>query len=118
MPEYRGTVDGQPAKIMYYPDRKQSVIYWGGAGAPDGPGHNHMVVNDAEKRDRAGRVVAPGPVSIHWMRENGRVVVDHGYNPDSRRKKRNKAQRDVGAMLVDAFRNAWEFNMRNLRGGR
>lgn len=52
-----------PAKVVYYPDRHQHQIYWGGRGRPDGPGHNHMTIQDKS------------PDAIHFMRENGRVVV-------------------------------------------
>ena len=42
-----GSVDGFPAKVMYYPDSKQTQIYWGGRGKPDGDRHNHATIQDS-----------------------------------------------------------------------
>ena len=91
-----GTVDGQPAKAVYHPERQQTHLYWGGRGAPDGPGHNHATI-----QDRA-------PDTFHFLRQNGRIVVNQSYNPQSK----SKFQRDIerrggwGAILRDAWRRA------------
>lgn len=77
-----GTIDNQPAKIIYYPDRKQTHIFWGGRGKPDGPGHNHATVLDSN------------PDAMHFMRVDGRVVVNQSYNPQA---KQSRYQQDLQA---------------------
>lgn len=76
-----GTIDGQLAKIVYHPDRKQTQIFWGGRGKPDGTGHNHATILDSN------------PDAMHFMRVNGRVVVNQSYNPQSQ----SRFQRDLQA---------------------
>ena len=76
-----GTVDGHPAIVKYYPDRRQTALYWGGRGTPDGPGHNHATILDSN------------PDAFHFLRENGRIVVNQSYNPQSK----SKFQRDLEA---------------------
>lgn len=76
-----GTIDGQPAKIVYQPSRKQTHIYWGGRGTPDGPGHDHAVVQDSN------------PNAMHFLRQGGRIVVNQSYNPQSK----SRFQRDIEA---------------------
>ncbi|MEO7617275.1 MAG: hypothetical protein ABIS59_00360 [Candidatus Saccharibacteria bacterium] len=76
-----GTMDGQPAKIVYNPDRKQTHIYWGGRGTPDGDGHNHATVQDSN------------PDAMHYLRVNGKVVVNQNYNPQSK----SRFQQDLEA---------------------
>jgi hypothetical protein len=66
------TVDGQPAKVIYYPDRRQTALYWGGRGKPDGPGQDHATINDSS------------PDEFHFLRVNGRIVVNQSYNPQSK----------------------------------
>ena len=95
----QGTVDGQPAKVIYYPDRRQTVLYWGGRGKPDGTGHNHATINDSS------------PDEFHYLRVNGRIVVDQSYNPQSK----SAFQRGIEAqggwlnMLREATRKALRF---------
>ena len=86
----QGTMDGQPAKVVYYPERKQTMIYWGGVGKPDGFGHNHATILDAN------------PDAIHFMRVNGQVVVNQGYNPNNPLHRRNQAAGAIVRFLRDA----------------
>lgn len=76
---HRGTIDGMPAKIVYHPARRQTYIYWGGRGRPDGPGHNHATVLDSN------------PDAFHFMRVDGKVVVNHSYSPLKALRQRRKA---------------------------
>lgn len=76
-----GTVDGKPAKVVYHPERRQTHVFWGGRGAPDGPGHNHGTIQDAS------------PDEFHFLRVDGRIVVNQSYNPQSK----SKFQRDIEA---------------------
>ena len=91
-----GSVDGHPAKVVYDPQRKQTQLFWGGRGVPDGPGHNHATIQDSS------------PDEFHFLRVNGGIVVNQSYDPKST----SKFQRDLqsrggwGGMLADAFRKA------------
>lgn len=80
--ESRGTVDGMPAKVVYHPDRKQTALFWGGLGRPDGPGHNHATIQDAN------------PDAFHFLRVAGKIVVNQSYNPAA---KQSRFQRDLQA---------------------
>lgn len=64
-------MDGKPAKIVILPERGQTHIYWGGVGKPDGPNHNHAVVQHSN------------PHNIHYLREGGKIVVDHNRDGES-----------------------------------
>ena len=92
----QGTIDGKPAKVIYYPERRQTVIYWGGRGKPDGPGHDHATILDSN------------PDAFHYLTINGRVVVNQSYNPQSQ----SRFQRDLQArggwlgILRDSLRRA------------
>jgi hypothetical protein len=88
-----GTMDGQPAMVFYYPERKQTVIYWGGRGKPNGPGHNHATILDSN------------PDAFHFLRMNGRIVVNQSYNPQSK----SRFQRDIEAYggWAGILRDAW-----------
>lgn len=79
--ESHGTVDGQPAKVVYHPDRRQTHVFWGGRGKPDGAGHNHGTIQDAS------------PDEFHFLRQNGRIVVNQSYNPQQK----SRFQRDIEA---------------------
>lgn len=98
---YYGTVDGECAKFIHYPERKQTQVYWGGLEKPDGIGHDHMTIQDISKHE------------AHFVRQNGRVVVDHSYDPNSPKKRRIKQKRDaaevIGSMLVDAWRGGLRY---------
>lgn len=91
-----GTIDGQPAKVVYDSGRRQTHIYWGGVGKPDGPGHNHATVQDSN------------PDAFHFMRQGGRVVVNQSYNPQSK----SRFQRDLdarggwGGLFLESLRRA------------
>jgi hypothetical protein len=103
MPRTYGTIDGQPAKIVYHPARRQTHIYWGGHGKPDGYGHNHAVVQDAN------------PDAVHFLRENGRIVVNHNARSHQERRQQEAAM-SIGRLLVDSTRKAlrfyrWSYNL-------
>jgi hypothetical protein len=77
-----GTMDGKPAKIIYDPDRRQTTIYWNGRGRSDGSFHDHATIQDSS------------PNEFHFMRLNGRVVVNQSCNPDPQAKY-SRFQRDL-----------------------
>jgi hypothetical protein len=82
-----GTVDGQPAKIVYHPGRRQTHVYWGGLGKPDGIGRNHAVIQDAN------------PDAFHYLRVGSELIVDQSYKPNDRGARRRKAGFDLAATL-------------------
>jgi hypothetical protein len=88
-----GSVDGIPAKVMYYPDSKQTQIYWGGRGKPDGEGHNHATIQDTN------------PDVFHFIRINGEVVIDQRLYS----KPKSRFQRDLEARggWIGLFREAF-----------
>jgi hypothetical protein len=96
--EYSGTVDGKPAKFVHYPERKQTQVYWGGYEKPDGKNHNHMTIQDINTH------------TAHFIRENGRVIVDHSYGSGKPEKRQIERKRDaaeaIGGMVVDSWRRA------------
>ena len=113
--EYHGTMNGEPAKFVHFPDQQKTDIYWGGIGKPDGVGRNHATVVHAEGTDTRFRA---GPDAFHFLRVNGQIIVDHAYEPKVESQRRRMQRSDAGALLAESFRKAWQFNMRNLRGGR
>ncbi len=110
---YYGTMDGQPAKFVYHPDRQQTFIFWGGLEKPDGFGHNHASIVHSE----AGDGFKVGPDSFHFLRQSGRIVVNHSYDPKNEQKRRQKVGDDIIGIFGTALRKAIDFNLRNLRGG-
>jgi hypothetical protein len=92
--EEYGTIDGTPAKIVRTPARQQMHIYWGGMGEPDGPGHNHMTIQDSN------------PDAVHFLRENGKIVVNHNYKPDNLGSRRQHAAQSIGQILLESWRRA------------
>lgn len=93
--EYRGTIDGQPALIKYYPERKQTVIFWGGTdGRPDGLFHHHATINDKS------------PDEFQYLRVDGRLVVNLGYNRDDINQRRMVTGFQVAEILRDSLRRA------------
>jgi hypothetical protein len=99
-----GTIDGAPAKIVYNSTNGKKDIYWGGRGAPDGPGHNHAVVFDSN------------PHATAYIRINGKVVADD--------RAQSRFQKDLAkrggwlGVFREAFGRAMRFNnaMYNLGG--
>jgi hypothetical protein len=87
-----GTVDGHPAKIVRYPERGQMHIFWGGMEKPDGIGHNHMTVQDSN------------PEAVHFLQQNGQIVVNHNYKQGSLGSRRQDVAQVIGPMLVQAWR--------------
>jgi serine acetyltransferase len=90
-----GTVDGEPAKIVYIPGSRKKDIYWGGRGAPDGPGHNHAVVMDSN------------PDAATFVRIDGRIVADKRYPENEGRWARGvRAQGGYSGIFMTALRRA------------
>jgi hypothetical protein len=99
-------VDGKPAKVVHNSDRKQTHVYWGGRGQPDGDGHNHATIQDAS------------PDRFHFLEINGRVIVNQSFNPADK----SHFQRDIEArggwigIFRDSLRRA--LRMYGIGGGR
>src|ERR1700733_5104444 len=88
-----GTVDGKPAKVVYHSERRQTHVFWGGRGKPDGPGHNHGTIQDSN------------PDTFHFLEVNGRVIVNQSYNQQSK----SRFQRDIEARggWLGILRESW-----------
>lgn len=96
-----GTMDGQPAKIVYTPGKGKKDIYWGGRGGYDGSGKNHAVVYDND------------PHNMHYLRINGQIMVDAAHPENMGRKAETRFQRQLrkqggwSGIFMTAWRRAW-----------
>lgn len=91
-----GSMDGKAAKIVYHPERRQTHIYWGGMNGPDGIGHNHATIQDAN------------PEAVHFMRVNGVIVTNQSFDSSKIHHRRQQAASDI----VSIFRTSLDRALR------